>query len=85
MQATTSPRLQFRHIAVPLAAVYIWVAASFDATPKQLGFLTLSRALVQALASPLGGIMGALRRSQWLAVMSCNSRANFRAAAHVLL
>ena len=51
-----------RHIAVPLAAVYIWVAASFEATPKQLGFLTLSRALVQALASPLGGIMGALRK-----------------------
>eukprot|EP00891_Asterochloris_glomerata_P000173 jgi/Astpho2/173/e_gw1.00004.7.1_t len=41
-----------------LPAVYIWVAASFEATPKQLGFLTLSRALVQALASPLGGIMG---------------------------
>ena len=31
---------------------------SFDATPSQLGYLTQSRALVQALASPFGGFAG---------------------------
>ena len=42
-----------------LPAVYLFVAASFSASPKQLGYLTLCRALVQALASPLGGFLGA--------------------------
>ena len=41
-----------------LPAVYIFVAASFNATPEQLGYLTLSRALVQAVSSPLGGFLG---------------------------
>lgn len=43
-----------------LPAVYNAIGASFHATPSQLGILTLARALVQALASPLGGILGAL-------------------------
>ena len=43
-----------------LPAVYNFVAAAFDATPEQLGYLTLSRALVQAFASPLGGFLGGL-------------------------
>lgn len=41
-----------------LPAVYLFVAAAFRATPEQLGYLTLSRALVQAIASPLGGFLG---------------------------
>lgn len=41
-----------------LPAVYLFVAVAFSATPKQLGYLTLCRAVVQALASPLGGFMG---------------------------
>ena len=43
-----------------LPAVYNAIGASFHATPSQLGILTLARALVQALASPLGGILGRL-------------------------
>ena len=41
-----------------LPALYGFVAASFRIGPTQLGYLTLSRALVQAVASPLGGILG---------------------------
>lgn len=43
---------------VILPAMYNFVAQSFQATPTQLAFITLSRALVQALASPLGGLLG---------------------------
>lgn len=42
-----------------LPAVYAFVATSFDASPSQLGYITQSRALVQALASPAAGIAGA--------------------------
>lgn len=50
-----------------LPALYGFVAASFNIGPTQLGYLTLSRALVQAIASPLGGILGmsALHRLSW--------------------
>ena len=41
-----------------LPAVYAWVGASFQATPTQLGVVTLARAIAQALSSPLGGIAG---------------------------
>ena len=41
-----------------LPAVYRFIGASFDASPSQLGVLTLSRALTQALASPFGGLLG---------------------------
>ncbi len=41
-----------------LPAVYAWVGASFDATPTQLGAITLGRAMMQALSSPLGGVAG---------------------------
>lgn len=41
-----------------LPAVYRFIGASWGATPTQLGTLTLCRALVQALSSPLGGIAG---------------------------
>ncbi len=43
---------------VILPAMYNFVAQSFQATPTQLATITLSRALVQALASPLGGLLG---------------------------
>lgn len=44
-----------------LPAVYAWVGASFDATPTQLGAITLGRAMMQALSSPLGGVAGQSR------------------------
>lgn len=42
-----------------LAAVYRFVGASFHAAPSALGELILARALMQALASPFGGLMQA--------------------------
>lgn len=44
--------------------MYAWVGASFDATPTQLGAITLGRAMMQALSSPLGGVAGWLRGVQ---------------------
>ena len=43
---------------VVLPAVYSYVAASFGANLLQLSYLTLARALTQALLSPLGGWLG---------------------------
>ena len=43
---------------VVLPAVYSFVAASFGANLLQLSYLTLARALTQALLSPLGGWLG---------------------------
>ncbi|KAI7839840.1 hypothetical protein COHA_006425 [Chlorella ohadii] len=43
-----------------LPAVYSFIGASWSATPTQLGYITLCRALVQALSSPVGGIAGHL-------------------------
>lgn len=42
----------------PAPAVYLFVGTSLNATPSQLGTLTLCRALVQTLASPLSGVLG---------------------------
>ena len=53
-----------------LPALYGFVAASFHIGPTQLGYLTLSRALVQAVASPLGGILGKLAAGNNLSI-SC--------------
>ena len=41
-----------------LPAVYNFVGTTWNATPSQLGALTLCRALVQALSSPIGGFLG---------------------------
>ncbi len=41
-----------------LPALYRYVGAAFHATPRQLGLLTFSRAVVQALSSPLAGLAG---------------------------
>ena len=46
-----------------LPSLYAAISASFDATAQQLGYLTLGRALVQALFSPVGGLAGACRSS----------------------
>ena len=42
-----------------LPALYAFVAQSFQASPSQLGALTLSRALLQAISSPVSGLCGA--------------------------
>lgn len=39
-----------------LPALYSRVGASLHATPSQLGYITLARAFVQALTSPLAGV-----------------------------
>ncbi|PRW58308.1 MFS general substrate transporter [Chlorella sorokiniana] len=41
-----------------LPALYKYVGRSFRATPRQLGFITLACALVQAVCAPIGGLMG---------------------------
>ena len=43
-----------------LPSLYSAVSAAFRTSPTQLGYLTLCRALVQALSSPLGGVAGPL-------------------------
>ena len=43
-----------------LPALYNFIGQSFHATPSQLGTLTLCRAFVQALSSPIGGLSGML-------------------------
>lgn len=39
--------------------MYAYIGATWRASPSQLGTLTLCRALVQALSSPVGGFLGA--------------------------
>ena len=46
---------------VILPAAYSFVARSFSATPSDLANITLARALVQAVCSPIGGILGGIR------------------------
>lgn len=41
-----------------LPAVFYFIGRSLNASLSQLGNLTLSRALVQALSSPLAGVLG---------------------------
>ncbi|DBA71660.1 TPA: hypothetical protein ACH3X2_001115 [Trebouxia sp. C0005] len=54
-----------------LPALYGFVAASFHIGPTQLGYLTLSRALVQAVASPLGGVLGHNFNRVWVITGGC--------------
>ena len=49
-----------------LPAVYRWVGANWGATPTQLGYITLARALVQALAAPVGGVAGGREQLRWV-------------------
>lgn len=48
-----------------LPAVSRFIGCSFRARPHELGNITFGRALVQALASPLGGIAGGLLGCCW--------------------
>ena len=41
-----------------LPSLYASVASSFSATAQELGWITFGRALVQAVASPVGGMAG---------------------------
>lgn len=54
-----------------LPAVYAWVGASFDATPTQLGAITLGRAMMQALSSPLGGVAGHFMARSTVIAVGC--------------
>ncbi|CAK0787030.1 hypothetical protein CVIRNUC_010246 [Coccomyxa viridis] len=54
-----------------LPAVYRFVGASFQASPSELGYLTLSRAVVQALVSPVGGFLGHYYNRIWVICAGC--------------
>eukprot|EP00892_Ulva_mutabilis_P011286 jgi/Ulvmu1/852/UM100_0003.1 len=41
-----------------LPAVYLFIARSLRASPSELGVMTLCRALMQALSSPISGVLG---------------------------
>lgn len=43
-----------------LPALYRYVGKSFKASPRQLGYITLACALMQAVCAPLGGVLGHL-------------------------
>lgn len=49
-----------------LPALYSRVGASFSADPQHLGILTFARAVVQALASPLAGVLGHYVNRVWV-------------------
>lgn len=38
--------------------VYSFIGAAWAASPSQLGAVTLARAMIQALSSPIGGLLG---------------------------
>lgn len=54
-----------------LPSLYSYIGASFQATPTQLGYITLARAVVQALASPIGGIAGYYYNRVWVIAAGC--------------
>lgn len=54
-----------------LPSLYSRVGRSFHATPTHLGFITLARAVVQALASPIGGIAGYYYNRVWVIAFGC--------------
>ena len=54
-----------------LPSLYSRVGAAFDATPSQLGWITLARAVVQAVASPIGGIAGFKLNRVWVISFGC--------------
>ncbi|KAL6782703.1 hypothetical protein ACKKBG_A07800 [Auxenochlorella protothecoides x Auxenochlorella symbiontica] len=62
-----------------LPALYAWVGAAFQATPTQLGNLALARAMMQALASPLGGVSSALAPRGAVIAAGCLIWATFTA------
>ncbi|CAL5221386.1 g3569 [Coccomyxa viridis] len=56
---------------VILPAAYSFVARSFAATPSDLANITLARALVQAVCSPLGGVLGHYGNRIWVITVGC--------------
>lgn len=54
-----------------MPAVLLYVGCAFHATPTQLGTLTFCRALVQAAASPLGGLMGHYFNRAYVVALAC--------------
>lgn len=54
-----------------LPSLYSRVGAAFNATPSQLGWITLARAVVQAVASPIGGIAGFKLNRVWVISFGC--------------
>ncbi|CAK0781097.1 hypothetical protein CVIRNUC_005284 [Coccomyxa viridis] len=56
---------------VILPAVYSFVARSFSATPSDLANITLARALVQAVCSPVGGVLGHYGNRIWVITAGC--------------
>ncbi len=56
-----------------LPALYNFIGHSFQATPSQLGTLTLCRAMVQALSSPIGGLSGNVPVEKSERICGCGS------------
>ncbi len=52
-------------------AAYKFIGESLKATPAQLGSITLTRALVQALSSPVGGLLGDRLDRTWIVAFGC--------------
>ena len=52
-------------------AAYRYIGATFGASPSQLGSITLTRALVQALTSPVGGLLGDRVDRTFLVAFGC--------------
>ena len=52
-------------------AAYKYIGATFGASPSQLGSITLTRALVQALTSPVGGLLGDRMDRTYLVAFGC--------------
>lgn len=52
-------------------AAYKYIGATFGASPSQLGSIMLTRALVQALTSPIGGLLGDRMDRTYLVAFGC--------------
>ena len=52
-------------------AAYKFIGESLKATPAQLGSITLTRALVQALSSPVGGLLGDRLDRTYIVAFGC--------------
>lgn len=60
-----------RALALLCHAAYKYIGATFGASPSQLGSITLTRALVQALTSPIGGLLGDRMDRTYLVAFGC--------------
>ena len=55
----------------PCPAAYKFIGQSLNATPAELGSITLTRALVQALSSPIGGLLGDRLDRRYIVAFGC--------------